>query len=81
MELQEAVSEEKNRMFEGKVVKVLIDQIEGESAFGRTEYDAPEVDNECILTIGDKPVTVGSFCLAKITDSDAFELHGSVIDL
>ena len=81
MELQEEVSEEKNRVFEGTVVKVLIDQIEGESAFGRTEYDAPEVDNDCILTIGDTPVNVGSFYIAKITDTNAFELHGSLVEL
>ena len=79
MELQEEVSEEKSRVFEGTVVKVLIDQIEGESAFGRTEYDAPEVDNDCILTVGDTSVNVGSFYMAKITDTNAFELHGSVV--
>ena len=81
MELQEEVSEEKNRIFEGKVIKVLIDQIEEDSAFGRTEYDAPEVDNDCIITIGDTPVNVGSFCFAKINDTNAFELHGSVVEL
>jgi len=80
MELQEEVSEEKNRIFEGKTAKVLIDQIEGEIAFGRTEYDAPEVDNDCILTIGNTTVTIGSFCMAGITDSNAFELHGTVCD-
>ncbi len=49
MEVQEAVAEENNRFFAGKPMKVLIDQIDGDTAFGRTEFDAPEVDNECIL--------------------------------
>jgi len=79
MEVQERVSEEKNQMFEGKELKVLIDQIEEHIAIGRTEYDAPEVDNECILKIDDKAVTVGSFCIARITDTTAFELHGNVV--
>ena len=79
MEVQERVAEEKNLMFEGKEVKVVIDQIEENIAIGRTEYDAPEVDNESILTIGNKSVTVGSFCIAKITDTTAFELHGHVV--
>ena len=79
MELQERVSEEKNLIFEGKEVKILIDMIEDTTAIGRTEYDAPEVDNECILTMGEKHVRVGSFCLASITDTTAFELHGSVV--
>ncbi len=79
MEVQERVSEEKNLIFEGKEVKILIDMIEDTTAIGRTEYDAPEVDNECILTMGEKHVRVGSFCLASITDTTAFELHGSVV--
>ena len=60
---------------------MLIDQIEGDTALGRTEYDAPEVDNDCILTIGDTSINVGSFYFAKITDSNAFELHGSIVGL
>ncbi len=78
MEIQEAVATENNRFFEGKTIKVLIEQIEGGTAFGRTEYDAPEVDNECILSIGDTPVTVGSFCMATFSDSSAYELYGKI---
>ncbi|WP_156778079.1 30S ribosomal protein S12 methylthiotransferase RimO [Chlorobium ferrooxidans] len=81
MELQESISAENNRVFEGKTIKVLIDQIEADTALGRTEYDAPEVDNECILDLNNQPVTVGSFCMAEITDSGAYELHGRVIEI
>ena len=76
MEVQEAVAEQNNRVFAGKTLKVLIDQIDGDTAFGRTEYDAPEVDNECILTIENTPVTIGSFCMATITDTTSYELIG-----
>ena len=69
---------ESNRFFEGKTLKVLIEQVEDGSAFGRTEYDAPEVDNDCILSIGESPVTVGSFSMATISDSSAYELYGKV---
>jgi len=78
MEVQEAVAEQNNRVFAGKTLKVLIDQIEETTAIGRTEYDAPEVDNECILSIGDMAVTVGSFCTATISDTTAYELIGKV---
>ncbi len=78
MEAQEAVAELNNRVFAGKTLKVLIDQIEESTAIGRTEYDAPEVDNECILSIGDIAVTVGSFCMATINDTTAYELIGRV---
>ncbi len=78
MEVQETVAAENNRFFEGKTLKVLIEQVEDGTAFGRGEYDAPEVDNECILTLEDSPVTVGSFCLAAINDSSAYELYGQI---
>ena len=78
MEVQETVAEENNRFFEGKTLKVLIEQIEDDTAFGRTEYDAPEVDNECILTIENTPATIGSFCTVTIRDTSAYELIGNV---
>lgn len=78
MEVQEAVAAENNRSFEGKKIKVLIEQIEGNTAFGRTEYDAPEVDNDCILTIDNNPVTVGSFCIASINETSPYELIGNI---
>ena len=78
MEIQEAVAEQNNRIFAGKTLKVLIDQIEEETAIGRTEYDAPEVDNECLLSIGDATVSVGSFCMATISETTAYELIGKV---
>ncbi|MEI7824000.1 MAG: 30S ribosomal protein S12 methylthiotransferase RimO [Chlorobiaceae bacterium] len=78
MEVQEAVAEQNNLVFAGKTVKVLIDQIEETTAIGRTEYDAPEVDNECLLSIGDLSVTIGSFCLATVTDTTSYELIGKV---
>jgi len=48
-------------------------------AFGRTEYDAPEVDNECILETGGFEVRPGMFCRARITDSNPYDLEGKVI--
>jgi ribosomal protein S12 methylthiotransferase len=81
MELQETISQEKNREFEGKEITVLIDQVEEGMAFGRTEYDAPEVDNECMLETGDFDVQPGIFCRARIIDSTPFDLEGKVIGL
>ncbi len=81
MELQEAISQEKNREFEGKEIVVLVDQVEENMAFGRTEYDAPEVDNECILETGDFDVRPGMFCRARITDSTPYDLEGEVIGI
>lgn len=81
MELQETISQEKNRNFEGKEIVILVDQVEENMVFGRTEYDAPEVDNECILETGNFDVRPGMFCRARITDSTPYDLEGEVIGI
>ncbi|NTV92709.1 MAG: 30S ribosomal protein S12 methylthiotransferase RimO [Chlorobiaceae bacterium] len=81
MELQETIAEKNNRAFEGKELTVLIDQIEGDIAIARTEYDAPEVDNECYLTTGSFKLSQGQFCTAQIEESSAYELHGTITAL
>lgn len=78
MELQEGISEEKNRVFEGTNLKVLVDEVEDDLAYGRSEYDAPEVDNECIIGNGGNDLGPGDFCMARIEDSSAYELHGKL---
>ncbi len=78
MELQEGISKEKNRAFEGKTVEVLIEETDGSTAYGRTQYDAPEVDNECILDMNGHAVKPGDFCKAAIDDCTAYELYGRI---
>jgi ribosomal protein S12 methylthiotransferase len=80
MELQEGISSEKNRLFEGTVLKVVIDEVDGGTAFGRTQYDVPEVDNECILDTAGLEVEPGDFVMAEILDTTAYELHGKIIE-
>ena len=79
MELQESISAEKNRALEGMKLKVVIDEVDGGTAFGRTQYDAPEVDNECILETDGMEVAPGDFVMAEIHDTTAFELHGAIL--
>lgn len=78
MELQEGISAENNRTFEGRNLKVAIDEVDGDTAYGRTQYDAPEVDNEVVLDTGDNHVAPGDFVIAEIVDSTAYELLGII---
>ncbi len=78
MDLQEGISAEKNRAFEGETLQVIIDEVDGSTAFGRTQYDVPEVDNEVIIDIGESHLLPGTFCLVEIHDTTAYELHGTV---
>lgn len=78
MELQEEISADRNRMFEGGTVKVVIDEVDGDTAYGRTQYDAPEVDNEVILDTLGTDVQPGEFRMAEIHDTTAYELFGTI---
>ncbi len=76
MELQSEISQKKNESRVGAQLRVLIDSVEGEFAIGRTEFDAPEVDNEVLIHQRefDGPVPTGSFVDAIITEAAEYDL-------
>ena len=74
-ELQANISYKKNQKKIGKTYKVLIDRIENDFAYGRTEYDSPEVDTEVKIEF-DQKIKVGNFYNIKIQDADEFDLFG-----
>lgn len=79
MDLQQGISLELNQQKIGKVMKVLIDRKEGESFYGRTEFDSPEVDNEVILDASKNYLRIGDFVTAKITAASEFDLVAEVV--
>ncbi|NTU57794.1 MAG: 30S ribosomal protein S12 methylthiotransferase RimO [Chlorobiaceae bacterium] len=79
MELQEGIAARNNRKFEGTIVKVVIDTVEEDTAYGRTEFDAPEVDNDVIITLGDMLVSPGDFRFVEINDTNPHELYGTIV--
>lgn len=74
MAIQEEIALALNEEMIGSVQKVLIDRVEGEKAYGRTQYDSPEVDPEVI--INDPSLTPGEFVNIRITEAYPFELIG-----
>ena len=78
MEIQQSVSEDNNKRFLGKTLKVLIDE-KSESApdqyVGRTEYDAPEVDGTVYVT-SKEVIKNGDFVRVKIEDTLEYDLVG-----
>lgn len=81
MKAQEKISLEKNRALVGSAMRVLVDRIENGVAIGRTEFDAPEVDNEFILQSAEsgfdvRSLKVGEFCDALVSDAEAYDLFG-----
>jgi ribosomal protein S12 methylthiotransferase len=84
MTLQESISYDKNQLLIGLTMPVLIDRIEEGVAFGRTEYDAPEVDNEVIIqgasdSFEVSSLSVGQFYPVHINDAEAFDLFGTIV--
>lgn len=78
MALQEEISAGIEAAKVGKVMKVIIDRKEGEYYVGRTEFCSPEVDPEVLIPVGDKRLRTGCFYDVRITDSDEYDLFGTV---
>jgi ribosomal protein S12 methylthiotransferase len=79
MELQREMSDERNARLVGTTQTVLIDRHEGGYAVGRTEADAPEVDNEVIVQGNNLP-DAGTFSRIDIVEAYEYDLVGRVHD-
>ena len=77
MEIQKDISVHYNKSLIGKKVKVLIDSRDGEFFMGRTEWDAPEIDQEVFVS-SHQPLKAGTFHEATITDAAEYDLFASV---
>ncbi|MBI5473849.1 MAG: 30S ribosomal protein S12 methylthiotransferase RimO [Ignavibacteriae bacterium] len=79
MELQQGISEAKNSALIGTTQKVIVDRAEGDQFVGRTERDAPEIDNEVYIS-GDAMLHSGDFCQVAIESASEYDLYARVID-
>lgn len=77
MALQQEISTEIEAEKVGKTLKVIIDRKEGEYYVGRSEFCSPDVDPE-VLVKAEKRLRIGNFYNVNITDSDEFDLYGSI---
>jgi ribosomal protein S12 methylthiotransferase len=73
MEIQKQISEERNESLIGKTLNVLIDSYDGEHYVGRTEWDAPEVDQE-VLVHSERALIPGQIISATVTDATEYDL-------
>jgi len=79
MDIQANISLRKNRSLIGKKITVLIDRVEGEFLAGRTESDAPEVDNEVLIRADENKNLIGTFRTVTITNAETYDLY-AVLD-
>ncbi|MBL7995627.1 TRAM domain-containing protein, partial [bacterium] len=73
MDLQRTISLNRNMGKIDKTCRVLIDIKDGERYVGRTQYDAPEIDNEVIIET-DRTLTIGDFVNVRVTDAAEYDL-------
>ncbi len=78
MEVQREISLEKNESRIGKQTRAVIERIEEGNFVGRSEWDAPEIDNEIFLPVvsGER---VGDFVNVTITDATEYDLYGDIL--
>jgi len=78
MKQQQVISSEIQQSFVGRILKVLIEEKEKDTAgtfIGRSEYDAPDVDGVVYVRC-EKPLKAGDFVQVKITDAYEYDLAG-----
>ena len=77
MDAQRTISLEMNQQRIGQAVRVLIEEEVSGEYRGRTEADAPEVDND-VYVRSEHPLTAGTFVNVEIEDAAEFDLFGSL---
>ena len=73
MQVQEEISAEKLRRKIGRIETVLVDEVDGDSAIGRTSADAPDIDGIVHLA-GAEGLQPGDLVEAQITAADGHDL-------
>jgi len=81
MELQQAISLERNQSRIGNTYQVLVDSWQKESGvfIARTNMDAPEIDNEVLISGDAKVSKPGQFAMVEIIDASEYELYARFI--
>ena len=79
MELQKEISWKKNKEKIGSDLLVLVDQKQGKTFLGRTEFDAPEVDNLVYISPQNSSISVGNFIKVKIKRAKEYDLFGEAL--
>ena len=77
---QAVISADKNNEKIGKTLDVLVEGYDSyiRCYFGRTEYDAPEIDGKIFFTTN-KPLVIGDFVRVQVNDCLEYDLLGEMV--
>ncbi len=76
---QQEVSREVLATRVGKIIDVIIDEVDEEGAIGRSKWDAPEIDGNVFLN-GETSPAPGDIVQVKIEHSDEYDLWGELVE-
>jgi ribosomal protein S12 methylthiotransferase len=76
MAAQQIISARRLQKRVGKQIQVIVDELDGEQALGRSMADAPEIDGRVYLPAGKgaKKLQPGSVIGARVTQADEYDL-------
>ena len=77
MQDQAGISEARLAAKVGRTIEVLIDEVQGETAIGRSHADAPEIDGQ--VSVAGKGLKVGHRVKALVTHADTYDLFGELV--
>lgn len=81
MEVQQNISREKNKLFIGKTLDVIVEGFSEETELllqGRNSQQAPDIDG--VVLINEGLAKVGDMVKVKITDSMEYDLIGKIVE-
>lgn len=78
MRLQQRISYQHNQTLVGTTQWVVIDRIEGEYYVGRTQFDSPDVDTECLVPLTEGDLTIGKFYQIELVKAEEFDFYGKI---
>ena len=75
MQAQQRISRELMDDRIGEEIDVIIDEVSEDGAYGRSKWDAPEIDGQVVLE-DEVSVKPGDIVRVSVTGAEAYDLHG-----
>ena len=79
MEKAQAISEAKLAAKVGKIIQVIVDEVDEEGATCRTKADAPEIDGNLFIDEGFEGLAPGDLVTVTVEEAGEYDLWGRVV--
>jgi ribosomal protein S12 methylthiotransferase len=81
MQIQHAISEESNKALVGREIEVLVESYDEKKELycGRSQWDAPQIDNQVYIKDPEGIVCLGDFALVRVEEAAPYDLYGTAL--